>query len=272
VSTRKRATPARRSAVSRSSRPARLDAIALVLARAGSKGVPGKNAAIIGGKPCIEWSILAARAASRVALTLVSTDGPQLARFASNAGAIVINRPPSLAGDRATVDAAARHAVAALESMLGEPLLPRQPIVILYANVPIRPHALIDRAVNTLVERHADSVQSFAPVGKFHPWWTARLVPRSGRVKPWDGPVLNHGIYRRQDLPPAFIPDGGVIAVTRRALMLQIPGIPPGPHAFFGKHRHGIVNPQGSVVDIDAPIDLLVADALLRQASRGPTP
>jgi hypothetical protein len=41
-----------------------------------------------------------------------------------------------------------------------------------------------------------------------------------------------------------------------------------GPHAFFGAARRGVVNPEGSVVDIDCPIDLVVADAMLRDMGR----
>ena len=62
---------------------------------------------------------------------------------------------------------------------------------------------------------------------------------------------------------PLDVPDGGIIALTRRALFCEIPGVPPGPHAFFGQDRRGVINPEGSVIDIDAPTDLLVADAIL---------
>ncbi|MBL8756833.1 MAG: acylneuraminate cytidylyltransferase family protein [Phycisphaerae bacterium] len=244
--------------------PPRLDAIAIILARAGSKGVPGKNAAPVGGRPCIAWTIDAARTARRVACALVSTDGSDLSRIAERAGAIVVPRPARLAGDRATVDDAARHALAWLEARTGDPLPDRTPIVILYGNVPVRPDGLIDRAVDLLARSGCDSVQSYAPVGKFHPWWTAVVSPDGGRVRPWEGRVLNHGVFRRQNLPPAHIPDGGVLVVTRRALRLEVRGATPGPHAFLGRDRRGLINPEGSVVDIDTPTDLLVADALLK--------
>lgn len=239
-------------------------AIAVILARAGSKGVAGKNAAMIAGRPCIAWTIDAAREAHRVEHVVVSTDGPALAAIGREHGCEVVERPAELASDTARVDDAARHAV--------ERLFPAddgRAIVILYANVPLRPEGLIDRAVDLLHASGCDSVQSYARVGKHHPWWTARL-DGEGRVGPWEGDVLNHGVFRRQDLPPAFIPDGGVIALTRAALFGRIPGVAPGPHAFFGVDRRGIENPEGSVVDIDAPIDLIVADALLKQRAGGP--
>ncbi|HZW07483.1 MAG TPA: acylneuraminate cytidylyltransferase family protein [Phycisphaerales bacterium] len=246
-------------------------AVAVVLARAGSKGLPHKNARPVAGRPCIAWTIEHARSASSVCVSVVSTDGAALAGIARAEGVAVIERPAELAGDSATVDAAARHAVEALEAGLAQGLDRRVPVadddavVILYGNVPVRPAGLVDRAVEMLFRTGCDSVQSYAPVGKHHPWWTARLDATSGTVRAWEGDVLNHNTFRRQDLPPAYIPDGGVIAVTRRALFNQVAGATPGPHQFFGVDRRGVLNREGAVVDIDTRIDLLVADALLRE-------
>lgn len=241
-------------------------ACAVILARGGSKGVPGKNAAMIAGKPCVLWTIEAAKTARGVGLVALSTDDPALARIGRDAGVVFIERPATLATDTARVDDAARHTVQAIERQQGLVSL----AVILYGNVPVRPEGLIDRALDLLARTGCDSVQSYAPVGKHHPWWTARIDGDSGRVGPWEGDVLNHGVFRRQDLPPAFIPDGGVIALTRRALFLEVPDATPGPHAFFGADRRGVVSEEGSVVDIDSPVDLAVADAILRQRSGTP--
>jgi CMP-N,N'-diacetyllegionaminic acid synthase len=234
----------------------------VILARAGSKGVPGKNIAPVAGRPCIAWTIdhaLRAQRAGAVGPVAVSTDGPAIARVARELGVPVLSRSPDLAADHATVDDAAREALAQLEAEHG----PLGGLVILYANVPVRPVGLIERAAELLVSSGCDSVQSYAPVGKHHPWWMAR-VGADGQVAPWDGPVLNHGVYRRQDLPACHLPDGGVLVVSRRALLLDCPGAAPGPHQFFGVDRRGVLTSEGEVVDIDAPIDLLVADAILR--------
>lgn len=242
-------------------------AVAIVLARAGSKGVPGKNRAPVAGRPCAAWTIDDARAARGVGRVALSTDDPELLSLARAMGIIPLTRPAELATDAARIDDAARDALLALERddrRLGD----SDPVVLLYANVPVRPEGLIDRALDLLRTSGCDSVQSYAPVGKHHPWWIAR-VGDDGVVRPWEGEVLNHGVYRRQDLPPAFIPDGGVIALTRRALMLEVPGATPGPHAFFGVDRRGVVNPEGAVIDIDHPADLARADlALARTPAR----
>jgi len=231
------------------------EAIAIILARAGSKGLPGKNTAMVADKPCVEWTIEAAKASARVGAVVVSSDDLEVNACAHELGCTLVQRPPELAHDTATIDDAARHSYEQIGS-------PDGPIVILYANVPVRPAGLIDQAVELLVESGCDSVQSYAQVGKHHPWWTVR-VGEDGQVRPWEGEVLYHGCYRRQDLSAAMVPDGGVIALTGDALMRRV-GAPDGPHGFLGNDRRGVVTAEGAVVDIDSRVDLLVADAVLR--------
>ena len=231
-----------------------MTALAIILARAGSKGVPGKNTAPLAGKPCIAWTIEHAQATRAISRVLVTSDDEAALAIAREHGCEAIERPGELASDTARIDDAARHALAVAAH--------EGPIAILYANVPIRPADLSERALALLADARCDSVQSYAPVGKHHPWWTCRLS-ETGAAEPWEGSILNNGVYRRQDLPPAFIPDGGVIAVRPEALRLEL-GVPAGPHAFFGHDRRGITSPEGSVVDIDDPIDLVLAEAMLR--------
>ncbi len=233
-----------------------MSALAIILARAGSKGLPGKNTACVGGRPCIAWTIDAAKASEGVSRVVITSDDARAQDIARSLGADAVDRPSELALDTATVDDAARHACESIGWTQG-------PVVILYANVPVRPAGLIDGAIERLGQGF-DSVQSYAPVGKHHPWWTARLDDQ-GAAHPWEGDVLNHGVYRRQDLPPAHIPDGGVLAVTREALLHQIEGVAPGPHAFLGAKRGGVVTGEGEVIDIDCRVDQLVADAILRE-------
>lgn len=232
-------------------------ALAIILARAGSEGLPGKNIRPIAGRPCISWTIEHAQLAAGVSSVIVSSDCVEARSIAVSMGAGFVERPESLAGASALVDAAARHAASVADS-------PRHfaSIVLLYANVPVRPADLTDRALCLLWSGGCDSVQSYVPVGKNHPWWTATLDDE-GTVGAWDGGALNHGVYRRQDLPPAFVPDGGVIALRRAALDLEIPCVQPGPHAFLGKDRRGVETSPGDVIDIDTRADAIVAGAVL---------
>lgn len=239
--------------------------LAIILGRGGSRGLPGKNVRPIAGRPCVGWTIDDAVRARSVDHVLLSTDAEEIAAAGRDAGITVIRRPPALATDTATVADAAAHALAGHEAASG---VVADVTVILYANVPVRPPDLIDRAVATLGETGADSVQSYAPVGKHHPWWMVDVDTSTGRVRPFLGDRMNSGQHRRQDLPPAFLPDGGVIAVTRRALQREITGVPDGPHAFLGADHRAVLNDAGAVIDVDDAYDGAVAESIL--LARGP--
>ncbi|MCA9291123.1 MAG: NTP transferase domain-containing protein [Phycisphaerales bacterium] len=222
--------------------------LAVVIGRAGSRGLPGKNARLVAGRPMIAHAIAHALESTSVDETIVSTDGAEIAAAARAMGVPVIDRPAALADDHATVDDAVRHAVGAHGAPAGI-------IVILYGNIPVRPPDLTDCAVAELRRSGADSVQSYSTVGKHHPFWMMQ-IDDDHRVTPY----VENTVYRRQDLPPLVLPDGGVIAVRRTALMTVVPG---RPHAFLGADRRGIVNESGAVVDVDDAVDLAVAEAIL---------
>ncbi|MHC4305007.1 MAG: N-acetylneuraminate synthase family protein [Planctomycetota bacterium] len=222
--------------------------LAVVIGRAGSKGLPGKNTRLLAGRPLVCHTIEAALAAETVDRVVVSTDGEDIAAVAASMSVPVVRRPAELATDTAAVDAAVRHAV---EATGGD----ERVIVILYANVPVRPADLIDRAVTLLLQTGADSVQSYCDVGKLHPNWMASLDDER-RVTPY----IESSIHRRQDLPKLLALDGGVIAVTRESLLA---GRPDDPHAFLGTDRRGIETAPGSVIDVDTRHDLHVAEAVL---------
>ena len=88
-------------------------------------------------------------------------------------------------------------------------------------------------------------------VERHHPYWMVGLDD-SGRVSAY----VENSVDRRQDLPALFMPDGGVIAVTRESLLGSSDD---HPHAFLGSDRRGVRNDAGAVLDIDSPQDLEIA-------------
>lgn len=244
--------------------------LCVILGRAGSRGLASKNVRPVAGRPMVQWTVDQAMAAKRrgvVDRVVLSTDGEAIAAAGRAAGCEVIDRAPALADDTATVDAAARDAVQRIEaSSDGAGGGAWDAVVILYANVPKRPTDLIDRAVAKLNETGCDSVQSLCPVGKAHPFWMKRLGGATGDALL---PYEENAVYRRQDLPPVFALDGGIIAVRRASLFIERPG---DPHAFLGADRRAVVTEPGAVVDVDDAADLAVADALLRREVEADAP
>jgi len=236
--------------------------LGIILSRAGSKGLPDKCVRELRGRPVIVHTFDHARSARRLSAVVLTTDSQPAKNLARQAGIEVVDRPADLAGDRATVDAAARHAVEAWESAHGRPV---DVVVLLYGNIPVRAEGVIDRAVKHLVDSRADSVRTVAPVSKQHPDWIHRL----------DGDRMiqfrTNSIYRRQDLEPLFYHDGAVAVVTRPALFAAL-DTPDDHQSFLGRDRRAIVQACEDAVDIDAPIDLHLAEAVLAAREKTASP
>ena len=228
-------------------------ALGVILARAGSKGLPGKCVRPLLGRPLIEYTLDHALRAGRLNAVVVSTDCERVKEVARGRGLSVIDRPAHLAADDSAVDAATRHAVTTFERSSS---LRVDAIVILYANIPVRADGVIDRVMHCLVDTGADSVRTVTPVGKHHPDWMFRM--NADRLEP----CRPNSIHRRQDLEPLFEHDGAVVAVRHKALF-EAENAPHDPHAFFGADRRAVVQRPHDTVDVDEPIDLLVAEAVL---------
>lgn len=228
--------------------------LAVILARAGSKGLPGKCVRTLRGRPVIEFTFDHAKASRLLTAVVLTTDSEPAKALAHRAGIEVVDRPTELATDTATVDAAARHAVLGWESRHHRTV---DAIALLYGNIPVRADGLIDRAIRLLKETEADSVRSVAPVSKQHPDWIHRLHgDRMIQFRP-------NSIYRRQDLEPLFYHDGAIAVVTRDALFAALK-TPDDHQAFLGRDRRALIQQPEDAVDIDGPVDLMLAEGMLR--------
>lgn len=232
-----------------------MNVLGIILARAGSVGLPNKHLLPLLGRPVISYTFNHARQARLMTRIAVSSDCLEVLRLAREAGLQTVDRPDALATADASVQDVMLHAMGAVESGCD---FRADALVVLYGNVPVRPAGAIDRAVRMLAETGCDSVRSFCPVGKWHPGWMARLEP-CGAVR-----ALHTGsIHRRQDLDPLVLHDGAVVAVSRGA-MLRGRAHPDDPHAFFGVDRRGFAVETGGTVEIDHRRDLYWAEAVLR--------
>jgi CMP-N,N'-diacetyllegionaminic acid synthase len=230
--------------------------LGVVLARAGSVGLPNKHLLPLLGRPVISYTLDHAAGAARLSRVVVSSDCPLVRRFGVVAGFDVVIRPAALATSEASVQDVMLHALDAAEAADGT--FKADALVVLYGNVPVRPLGAIDRAVELLERTGCDSVRSFCPVGKWHPAWMSRL--QGDRVEP----LRPGSIHRRQDLEPLFLHDGAVVAVSRGSI-LRGRADPSDPHAFFGTDRRGFEVEPGETVEIDCRRDLLLAEAVLRE-------
>ena len=234
-----------------------LSRVAVIIARAGSRGLPNKAMQLLDGRPLVAWTIEHALGCREVDAVVLTTDGPDIAAVGRWFDIQVYDRPAALAADDVTIDEAARHGIRCFEQAEGRLC---DHVAIMYANVALRPHDLTDRGLVKLRETAADSVQSVCPVGKMHPLWMRTVTNEGEGQRDILGMHQPNRVYRRQDLPPLYMLDAGVLAVQRDSLFrIDL----AEPHAFLGTDRRAIVTEPGDVVDVDSELDLLAAETML---------
>jgi CMP-N,N'-diacetyllegionaminic acid synthase len=222
--------------------------IGIILARGGSKRLPGKNIRPLRGKPLIAYTIEAAQGAKFLSRTIVSTDDANIARTAASYGAEVpFLRPAELATDTSPPIAALTHAVDWLEQSDA----PVHAVVILQATSPLRRSEHIDGAIAQFRSTSVDTVTAVTSAAA-HPYWCWRSVDE--RIEPYFS--IAHMEMPRQELPPAYI-ETGAIYVVRRELLAQ--------GMLYGSRVAGYVMDQADSVDIDTLDDFKFADHLLAQ-------
>ncbi len=140
-----------------------MEIFCIIPARGGSKGVPHKNIHPFMGKPLISHSIAYAQQANRVTGVFVSTDDAEIASISSAAGAQIIARPQSIAGDTATTETAITHAVEWWQEKGHVPDI----VVLLQATSPLRPKGSLDQALEHFIQHEFDSLLSISPTHRF---------------------------------------------------------------------------------------------------------
>lgn len=217
---------------------------AIIPARAGSKTIPKKCLAPLGGKPLIAWSVEQALAAS-VDRTIVSTESEEIAVVAREWGAEVpFLRPAELATDTASTESVMLHAVNTLSEMGATPDF----VLLLQATCPIRKPGAIDAALAML---HASEVDSVVSAREIHPFlWTKPSEAQAQydfRNRP-----------RRQDIADddRLYEENGSIYATRTGI-LRRDGCRLGGRI--------VIYPMSALesIDIDMPEDLMLAEAAL---------
>lgn len=186
--------------------------LAVIPARGGSKSIPRKNLADVNGRPLLSYVIEAARRARRVDRCLVSTDDEEIAAVAEAGGAEVpFLRPTELGADEVGLVPVVRHAMLAMDA-LG---FRADVVVSVQATSPFLEGKDIDDAIEKLEATGSDSVASVQAVEHEHPFWVKKL--EGDRVLPFNE-YTDESFLQRQDLPAAYIFDGGIF-VRRRHLL-----------------------------------------------------
>lgn len=173
--------------------------LAVIPARAGSRGIPNKNIRIIGGHPLIYYSIKNALSSELITSVIVSTDSAEVAIIAEQMGAKVKWRDVALCGDAVTLDAVIADAVPAEEQW--------DYIVTMQPTSPTLRVATLDLAIEYTVKNKLDTVIS--AINAPHLSWGMK----NGEKVPNYAERLN-----RQYLPPCYM-ETGAFVVSRASVV-----------------------------------------------------
>ncbi|MFI1162388.1 cytidylyltransferase domain-containing protein [Streptomyces sp. NPDC020801] len=243
--------------------------LAVIPARGGSKGVPAKNLAPVGGVPLVARAVRECRSARLVTDVVVSTDDQAIAAAARRAGAEVVLRPSVIAGDTATSEAAVLHALDAHEALHGSPV---DVVLLVQCTSPFLVREDVDAVAAAVAENGADTAVTVAPFHGFV-WRDAADDPAVGGTRSTTavagavsvanstatggGYGVNHDKSfrpRRQDRPQDLLETGAAYA-------MDATGFREHGHRFFGRTDLVRTDPA-RVLEIDDPHDLARARAL----------
>ncbi|WP_218119452.1 cytidylyltransferase domain-containing protein [Roseospirillum parvum] len=223
--------------------------LAVIPARGGSKGLPGKNLRPLAGRPLLAWTIEAASQARTVDRVILTSDDPAIMETARAWGCEVpFQRPAELAEDTTPTQAALHHA---MDMMAGGDF---SHVLVLQPTSPLRTAADIDAAAEVLQAAQAPACVSVCRLDKPLEWLYTQDA--TGRLRPaCPGPAP---VSRRQDGTPVCTPNGALYLARWAWIRAR--------DDFFGPDVIGYPMSAERSLDIDTLADLERAEALMAQA------
>jgi len=220
--------------------------IAIIPARGGSKGIPGKNLIPINGKPLIAWSIDHALSSSLVDEVWVTSDSQEILNYAELMGARIIARPQEISGDEATSESAWIDAITQIQQKDNDIKL----VIGMQATSPIRNVKDIDNAITQYRQKKLDSLFSGNILDDMNYWSTDE----------------NNDLYsanydfknrkRRQELQEKFLENGSFYIFTPE-------GILSNNNRLYGKIGCYLMGKK-TMFQIDEMEDIEICEAIIK--------
>lgn len=226
--------------------------LAVIPARGGSRGLPGKNIRVLADLPLIVHSLRCAALVPRLADAIVSTDDPKIAEVARAAGGDVpFMRPAALAGDATPMMPVLRHALDAMEAARGRRYAS---LLLLDPTSPGRTPDDIERAFTLLAADPTANGVVACSKPTFNPFWVG-VIEREGYIAAAFEASSRYA--RRQDVPP-FFRINGALYLWRTEFIRSAPDAWP-----LDKHVM-LEIPEQRAFSIDDLAEFETADLLLR--------
>ena len=219
--------------------------LAIIPARGGSKRLPRKNILSLAGKPLIAWSIEAALATKYIDDVIVTSDDDEILSIAQKFGANIIKRSPELSSDTATTFDAIQHTILKSKSY--------DYVVLLQPTSPLRKSKHIKEAIELLDSKNADAIIAVTKT-EHSPRWM-NILPHDKDMSKFLSTEIS--CLRSQDLETYYQLNGS-ISITKTTSLLEA-------KTFFLKNNiFAYPMNRESSIDIDEPIDLMLANCLMK--------
>ncbi len=226
----------------------KLNIIAIIPARGGSKGIPRKNIKMIAGKELIAYSINAGKSSRYIKNLFVSTEDDDIEEVSRRYGADIIKRPSELAED----DSPTIDVILNCLEYFHKNKIKVDVILLLQATSPLRTSQDIDQAIEQFVNGEGDSLISVCELSH-SPYWSLKL--EDGYLEPNFGrDYLN---MRRQDLPLLYAPNGSLFIATPDYLLKN--------KTFYSEKTLPYLMPAERSIDIDNDLDFKLAELILKE-------
>ena len=224
--------------------------VALICARGGSKGIPGKNLKPLSGRPLITWAIDQALAIRNIGRVVVSTDSDAIASVARAAGAEVpFLRPAELAQDNSPEWLVWRHALNYLRKSEGA--YPDS-LIVVPTTAPLRAVADLERCLDEYEKGGVDVVITVTDAHR-SPYFNMVKTRDDGTVELVIPPVGQ--VSRRQDAPIVY--DMTTVGYVVR------PEFVMGHSGLFDGRVRPVHVPADRALDIDTVLDFMIAEHLI---------
>ncbi len=225
--------------------------LAIIPARAGSKGVPKKNIREIAGKPLLAYAIETAKASKLITKTIVSTESDEVIEVAKTYGCEVLKRTEKNAQDHSLIDDVIKEILEKLNEDFDI-------IMLLQPTAPIREAEDVDKVIKMFIQdKNTECVVSVVPLGDIHPAHMYTL----DNAQNMESLEEDGERKRRQDLNPFYIRNGCIYAIKQNIFKKN--------GKIIHDKKKAYVMPELRWANIDTERDFLMIEVLIKQWKKG---
>ncbi|MBQ9612548.1 MAG: acylneuraminate cytidylyltransferase family protein [Lachnospiraceae bacterium] len=234
-----------------------MDILAIIPARGGSKGIPHKNIVPLCGKPLIQYTIEAAVGCKYLTKITVNSDDDEILKAAEYPGVELIHRPEELAQDSTPMKDVIMHELTFLQETQGyEPDF----LVLLQPTSPLRTAKHLNEALELLLHSDGDALVSVEDEPHLHSPYSVMRKNEEGYLEFF----LKEGMKftDRKQKPKFYARNGAAIYAVRTKTYLET-------GCLYGSKCLPYLMRREESIDIDEPLDLYLAECLLRYRDQG---